>query len=135
MALLIAPFANMRFSTSAGNVYLSDNNKIINNVGTQADVTDLQSQGCRVIDPWPQDLLFYAYSLNFNSTSDQQLTQTAWTGRFRIRRITAVFVSGAFNAAAGGCYTAISKGGDAIVAAGQTYATLTGANTAEDLTL
>ena len=76
-------------------------------------------------------LLFQFLGANHAITTDQTFTKvfsgTIWTPL----SITDTWVSGAFNTAcAGGIYTAAAKGGTAIVAAGQSYAALTGAGTA-----
>lgn len=75
-------------------------------------------------------LLFVLRGADMQSTNDQQFTKVfdgvTWDPQF----ITANRVSGAFNTAcAGGIFTLPAKGGNAIVAVGQSYAGLTGANT------
>lgn len=135
MTLMIAPVANKTFATSLGNSFTSDQDGIIRNVSFTQDVTDLQAAGCRVISFWAPDLLFYGKALNFNSSADQQLNQTAWTGKFRPSLITVTNASVSLTTAAGGVYSAAAKGGTAIVAAGQAYIALTAALLALDLTL
>lgn len=61
---------------------------------------------------------------NLNSTLDQAISLLS--GNKRITRIVATGPSGTTATAAGGIYTAASKGGTAIVAASQTYSALTG---------
>lgn len=75
-----------------------------------------------------QGLLEFTLSAaNFNSTADQAIAITLPTG-FTRYRIGSVFVSNpstSLTTAAGGFYTAASKGGIAFVIAGTTYSTLT----------
>lgn len=70
-------------------------------------------------------------------TTDQLFTWLVpQPAKFLPRRIVAVRVTGAFNTAcAGGIYPAAAKAGTAIVAAGQSWAALTGANTLVDATV
>ena len=58
-------------------------------------------------------------SANFNITTDQAITLLA--GNKRITKIVVVNWSGTSALAAGGFYTATSKGGNAIVSAAQVY--------------
>jgi hypothetical protein len=64
---------------------------------------------------------------NFNSTSDQAIALP--TGSWIIEQVYATKGSVSMTTAAGGVYTAGSKGGTAIVAAGQVYTGLTGTAT------
>ncbi len=75
-------------------------------------------------------LLFALRGANMQLTTDQVFTKmfsgTLWDPFF----ITANRITGAFNTAcAGGIFTGAGKTGSAIVAVGQSYAGLTGANT------
>lgn len=74
---------------------------------------------------------------NMNVTTDQPfvLTNYAALNPFRITKITAKNASISLTTAAGGVYPAATKGGTAIVAAGQVYTALTAATIALDLTL
>jgi hypothetical protein len=74
---------------------------------------------------------------NMNVTTDQAFVMTGWStiNKFRVTKITAKNASISLTTAAGGIYTAISKGGTAYVAAGQVYTGLTGATLALDLTI
>jgi hypothetical protein len=75
--------------------------------------------------------LFQLLGANMQSAADQAMTQLFSGSIWVPTLITFTWASGAFNTAcAGGIYTAAAKGGTAIVAAGQSYAALTGANTA-----
>lgn len=82
--------------------------------------------------------LFKLISANMNSTSDQTFTYlgSQLAGRrFLIERIVCLNASTSLTTAAGGIYDTASKGGNALVAAGQAYSTLTGSTLALDLTL
>lgn len=75
-------------------------------------------------------LLFVIRGANMAITTDQQFTKvfagTTWDPHY----IVVNCVTGAFNTAcAGGVYSGAGKTGSAIVAVGQSYSTLTGANT------
>lgn len=75
-------------------------------------------------------LLFHLKNANMRLTTDQVFERIfngkSWDPFF----ITAVWKSGAYNTAClGGIFTLPSKGGNAIVAVGQSYAGLTGADT------
>ncbi len=70
---------------------------------------------------------------NMNVTTDQAIA-IPWA-KYIVRRITFVNPSTSLTLAAGGVYTAASKGGTAIVAAAQVYSGLTGATKFIDATL
>ena len=72
---------------------------------------------------------------NFNVTTDQQIVIFDNPAKYILRRIVATNASVNLNTAAGGIYTAVSKGGTAVVAATQTYSALTGSTLFLDLTL
>lgn len=74
---------------------------------------------------------------NMNVTTDQAFTMTGWSAlnKFRVTKITAKNASISLTTAAGGIYTAISKGGTAYVANTQVYTGLTGPTLAMDLTV
>ena len=74
---------------------------------------------------------------NMNVTTDQPFVLTNWASLnpFRITKITAKNASVSLTTAAGGVYPSASKGGTAIVAAGQLYSALTTSTLAVDLTL
>lgn len=80
--------------------------------------------------------LFVLRNANLRLITDQPFTRVfngnSWDPFF----ITAVWKSGAFSSAcAGGIFTLPSKGGNAIVAVGQSYAGLTGADTHVNCTI
>lgn len=78
-------------------------------------------------------LLAYLYGANFNSTADQALTMNvvpqiaAGTPRYKIWGVEVNNASTSLTTAAGGIYTAVSKGGTAIIPAQQVYTSLTAA--------
>jgi len=134
-SLMLAPAANATYVTTSGQAYLSNGHAVINNIQTMQDQTDLIAAGCAILSPPPTDLLFTLRSANFNVTSDQILTPT-FNGKFRVKRIVVINTSlNGMSTAVGGFYTEASKGGSAIVAAGQVYTGLTNALTALELTL
>lgn len=74
---------------------------------------------------------------NFNVTTDQAIpiqisdddnNQVVEAGEFIVERITIVNASISLTTAVGGIYTALAKGGSAIVPAAQVYSALTAAN-------
>jgi hypothetical protein len=135
MSIMLAPTPLQKFTTSAGVVYTADQYGIIVNVTSTSDRTDLVAAGCAILNPPPTDLLFTKTGANFNTTADQQLSPT-FLGKYRVKRIVVLNTSvNGMSTAAGGVYTAASKGGSAIVAAGQVYTGLTNALTALELTL
>ena len=71
--------------------------------------------------------------LNFNTTNDQALVVNS--ADWIVRRITAFGSSTSLTLAAGGIYTAASKGGNALVAAAQIYTALTASSKLVDLTV
>lgn len=82
-----------------------------------------------------EQTLFSLTTANMNITTDQAFTKLVSFNNFLVTRIRTVNSSGNLTTAAGGIYTATAKGGNAIVAAGQTYAALTGSTLGLDLTL
>lgn len=80
-------------------------------------------------------LLGQLIGANFNVTTDQQITMFDAPAKFILRRIVVTNASTSLSTAAGGVYTAVSKGGTAVVAAGQAYSTLTSSGLFLDLTL
>jgi hypothetical protein len=74
---------------------------------------------------------------NMNVTTDQAFMMTGWSviNKFRVTKITAKNASVSLTTAAGGVYTAASKGGTAYVANTQVYTSLTAATLALDLTI
>lgn len=87
--------------------------------------------------PGVEQCLFKLTSANMNVTTDQtfQIMGNSSPISYVISRIRVVNASLSLTTAAGGIYTAASKGGNAIVAAAQAYSTLTGATIGLDLTV
>lgn len=86
-------------------------------------------------------ILFKLVAANFNVTTDQPFVPIGGPpiNNYFITSIRAIINSGStttnLTTAAGGIYTAASKGGSAIVAAGQAYTTLASLATGLDLTI
>ena len=80
-------------------------------------------------------LLGKLVSANMNSTADQQIVMFSNPSKFVLRRIVVTNASISLTTAAGGVYTATSKGGVAVVAASQVYSSLTTSALFLDLTL
>lgn len=140
MIFMLAPAPNMTFaSLPSGSTYVSDQDGLVRITNASiADQLALQLAGCLALNPVVANgFLGKLIGANFNVTTDQQIP-IAGTGnaRFRITKITAENTSlNGMSTAAGGIYTAASKGGTAIVASGQVYIGLSTADTALDLTL
>lgn len=80
--------------------------------------------------------LFVLRSANLQSTADQAFVKQRGFTLYMPRRICArVRTGGATVACAGGIYTAASKGGDALVAVGQSWVTLSAAGKSLDATI
>src|SRR5258708_17562170 len=111
---MLSPVPLKTFSVPSGNVYVADQFGIISNVVSVADQAALVSAGCATLNPNPTDLLGKLIGANFNVSTDQQIALNN-ASRFPIRRITVINTSVAgMSTAAGGFYTAASKGGTAI---------------------
>lgn len=80
-----------------------------------------------------EELLGRQINANMNSTADQPIRVKS--NNFRVTRVMVTNASISLTTAAGGVYTAASKGGTAIVAAGQVYSALTAAAKVLDLTI
>lgn len=72
---------------------------------------------------------------DMNSTADQMITIFSNPSKYIVRRIVVTNASISLTTAAGGVYTAASKGGTAVVAAAQAYSSLTTSALFLDLTL
>lgn len=75
-----------------------------------------------------QRVLAILQGADFNVTTDQPLIIPNTITAFQLTGLIVTNASISLSAAVGGFYTALSKGGSAIVAAGQVYSALTGAN-------
>jgi hypothetical protein len=80
-------------------------------------------------------VLFRLRGANMNVTTDQEFERLGVYPSYIITAIRCANASTSLTTAAGGIYSAASKGGDAVVAAGQAYSTLTGSTLGLDLTL
>ncbi len=80
-------------------------------------------------------VLFSLIGANMNVTTDQSLVAAFGITSYYIDRILVTNASTSLTLAAGGLYTAASKGGTAIVAAGQLYSGLTGSTVTLNPTL
>lgn len=96
---------------------------------------DANSVGTQLPNRFGQILLGQLISANMNSTADQQIVIFSAPAKYIIRRIVATNASISLSAAAGGIYPQVSKGGTAIVAAGQTYSSLNATTKFIDLTI
>ena len=80
-------------------------------------------------------VLFRLTGANMNVTTDQEFERLGVFGPYIITALRCLNASVSLTTAAGGIYSAASKGGDTLVAAGQAYSTLTGSTLGLDLTL
>lgn len=76
-------------------------------------------------NPYAQRVLASLLQANFGSTADQPLQLTPTLNAFQLTGIVVTNASGSLDVATGGFYPQVSKGGTAIVAAGQVYSALT----------
>jgi len=72
---------------------------------------------------------------NMDSTDDQRIVMFSNPSKFILRRIVVTNASISLTTAAGGVYTATSKGGTAVVASSQAYSSLSASTLFLDLTL
>jgi hypothetical protein len=72
---------------------------------------------------------------NMDSTADQRIVMFSNPSKFILRRIVVTNASISLTTAAGGVYTAVSKGGTAVVASSQAYSSLSASTLFLDLTL
>jgi hypothetical protein len=72
---------------------------------------------------------------NMDSTADQRIVMFSNPSKFILRRIVVTNASISLTTAAGGVYTATSKGGTAVVASSQAYSSLSASTLFLDLTL
>lgn len=133
---LLAPNPFWQMQTASGTTYTADNEGRIS--AAAKDVKDLLVGGCILYGLGNADyLLGTLIGANFNVTTDQVIplpnlpAGVAWAPR----RISVRNASTSLTTAAGGIYTAASKGGTAIVAAAQAYSALTTAALYLDLTI
>jgi len=96
---------------------------------------DANRIGAQLPDRFGGILLGELIGANMNSTGDQQIVIFSAPAKYIIRRIVATNASISLTTAVGGIYTAVSKGGTAIVANSQAYSTLSASTKFLDLTL
>jgi hypothetical protein len=139
---------NTRVSGVVGdpNAFASTNDTISSNSINYADylayvlsrntlTATIKTSGA-VVATGTEILLGQLIGANMNVTTDQAIPITRiGTKRYVITRITVTNASTSLTAADGGIYTAVSKGGTAVVAAAQVYTALTSSTVALDLTL
>jgi hypothetical protein len=102
------------------------------------DMRAFENAGCKMVGVGGNsyELIGRLVGANMNVTTDQAFIWLAAPGTvYRVTKITCTNASVSLTTAAGGVYTAASKGGTAIVASGQAYSALTGATLALDLTI
>lgn len=75
-----------------------------------------------------QRVLGVQQNVDFNSTNDTPILVQSAVQVFQLTGIIVTNASRSITTAAGGFYIGVSKGGSAIVAAGQVYSALTGSN-------
>ena len=95
---------------------------------------DANRIGAQLPDRFGGILLGELIGANMNSTGDQQIVIFSAPAKYIIRRIVATNASISLTTAVG-IYTAVSKGGTAIVANSQAYSTLSASTKFLDLTL
>ncbi len=114
------------------NITNASNIKCLNE-GTGANRNRIFDNYCGGVVDRDQFVIGELKGANFNITTDQTIEID--TTRYIIRRIVVTSATVSLTTAAGGIYTATSKGGTAIVAAAQVYSALTGSGKILDLTL
>jgi len=98
---------------------------------TVGNIPNMPSDGVNI-----QQLLFVIRAANFAITTDQAFTKAFSGTNWMATKIVAVRKTGAYGVAClGGVYTATSKGGNAVVAAAQSWVGLSGAGKIADATL
>jgi hypothetical protein len=122
MATLLAPTANASFLTRLGTTYIADSAGVLRDVPQGTEVTDLEAMGCALVVPGRYPL-FVLVDADMNSTEDQKFSSSLGpvTG-YSLSKVVVTGASAPVTAAAGGIYTDMEKGGDAVVAAGQSFA-------------
>lgn len=132
-----APYQVMTGAAYPGNGstgYTAAADGIVTGVGTN-DVESLQKAGCAPVTG-ALTMIGRLIGANMNSTSDQAIPLFVPANQsYQITAIVARNPSASLTTAAGGMYTAPSKGGTAVVASTQVYSAATGATTVENTTL
>lgn len=122
-------------ATPNANVYVPDAQGFF--LADPLDVPTLERAGCRTLPVgFGPAYIGRLLGANMNVLTDQPFVMYLPAGaKFRPTKITCLNASVSLTTAAGGIYPAASKGGTAIVAAGQAYSALTAAALALDLTI
>jgi len=133
---LLAPDSGQQYETASGTTFRSDSSGVITSLASAIsapDLSDLLHMGCI---PFVPNHLGCLIGADMNVTTDNIIPLALPIGAsFRVSKITVKNASTSLTTAAGGVYTAASKGGTALVASTQVYSTLTAAARALDLTL
>ena len=120
-----------------GATYTADTAGIVASVSAN-DVNELHQAGCVQIGVGNGGLCGTLLGANMNVTTDQPLRWLVPANQYyRLVKITAKNASRSYGSgsAAGGLYTAASKGGTAVVGAGQAYTALLATNATANLDL
>lgn len=126
---------SINFATYLTYILGRGNTGNIVNIGNITNTGNISTTGS-LIASGAEVLLGSLIGADMNVTTDQAIPITRiGSKRYQITRITVTNASTSLTAADGGIYTAVSKGGTAIVAAAQVYTALTAATVALDLTL
>lgn len=127
-----APLQQIQAATTS---YTADAAGIVTGV-TGNDIPGMHEAGCAIIGASGNTMIGRLLGVNMNVTTDQQIPLWVAANQFyRITKISFKNCSGSVTTAAGGVYTAASKGGTAVVAATQVYSGITGSTLALDLTI
>jgi hypothetical protein len=123
-----------RYEARSSTFYTAGPNGYISSV-SNLDVQDLLDSGCVPTGTGP-NLLGSFVGLNMNITTDQNLALTVPSNAYYfLKYVVGRNASTSLTTAAGGIYTAASKGGTAVVAATQAYSALTGSTLSVALTI
>jgi hypothetical protein len=123
-----------RYEAKSSTFYTAGPNGYIPNVAN-LDIMDLLESGC-IPTGGGASLLGSFVGLNMNITTDQSLALTVPSNAYYfLKYVIGRNASTSLTTAAGGIYTAASKGGTAVVAATQAYTALTGSTLSVALTV
>ena len=135
---VIAPAPYFSVETKSGATYVADRAGIITGVATGSDLVDLYKAGCEQVGIGGGATLIgrlLAADCNVTANPGQPIPMFNGAQPFRLTGITAKNASVSLTTVAGGVYTAVNKGGTAVVLAAQVYTALTGNTLALDLTI
>jgi hypothetical protein len=121
------------YEARGANRYIADTGGMIANVAN-IDVVDMLASGCEIMSVG--GVIGRLLGANMNVTTDQPIPLQIPSGaRYGITKIWCANASVSLTTAAGGIYTATSKGGTAIVAAAQAYTAFNAATVFAALTV